>query len=195
MTENRKPLTFWVLDTETTGFSPKDHRVLEIGMVEVDRQANPTGREFHQYIDPEQEVDPNAARVHGMTRADLAGYPTWAQVAPILAKLLEGAVVIAHNASFDLNHLRAQSERLEEAGHPSIAVWHDHFCTKNAAKERLGSQVENHKLDTVADYYGVDRSAREEVHGALVDARLLAEVLGHLKREREALHEPTGVTP
>jgi len=164
-----------VLDTETTGLEPKEgHRIIEIGCVElIDRRL--TGRNFHQYLNPDREIDAGAVEVHGITNAFLADKPHFADVAEELMQYLRGAELIIHNAPFDvgfLNHelglLRAQGgawERLES------------YCTitDTLAMARKMHPGQRNSLDALCKRYTIDNSHRE-LHGALLDSEILADV-------------------
>ena len=160
-----------VLDTETTGLElAQGHRLIEIGCVElVNRRIGPG--EFHHYLNPEREIDAGAREVHGITRQFLAGKPRFAEIAPSLLAFVRGAELIIHNAEFDVGFLNAElaragfAERIEQ-----ICAVTDTW--QLARKLRPGQK---NSLDALCKHYGVDNTARE-LHGAKLDARLLAEV-------------------
>jgi DNA polymerase III subunit epsilon len=155
-----------VLDTETTGLEPElGHRVIEIGCVElVNRRA--TGRSFHRYLNPEREIDDAALAVHGISRTDLDDQPRFAQVCEELLAF------VVHNAAFDVAFLDAELARLpgEER---RVAALCQVLDTLALAREMHPGQ--RNSLDALCRRYGVDNSHRE-LHGALLDARLLADV-------------------
>ena len=161
-----------VLDTETTGLEPSlDHRVIEIGCVElVNRRA--TGRRFHRYLNPERDVDEGALAVHGLTRADLEREPRFADVAEELLSFLAGAELVIHNAAFDVAFLDAELARL-----PGEARRIGALCRvlDSLALAREMHPGQRNSLDALCKRYDVDNS-RRELHGALLDAQLLAEV-------------------
>jgi DNA polymerase-3 subunit epsilon len=161
-----------VLDTETTGLEVDlGHRVIEIGCVELVNRR-PTNNNFHHYVHPEsKEIDAGAEAVHGISMAKLDGKPAFRVLAQQLWDYLKGAELIIHNAAFDMGFLRKEFER---AGFTQSL---DSICTVTdtvvmARKLHPGQRV---NLDALCKRYGVDNSNRE-FHGALLDARLLADV-------------------
>jgi DNA polymerase-3 subunit epsilon len=161
-----------VLDTETTGLEPElNHRVIEIGCVElVNRRA--TGRTFHRYLNPERDIDDGALAVHGISRSDLDGQPRFVDIAEELLAFLSGAELVIHNAAFDVAFLDAELGRLP--GEPrQIAASCQILDTLALARELHPGQ--RNSLDALCKRYEVDNSARE-LHGALLDARILADV-------------------
>jgi len=161
-----------VLDTETTGLEPElNHRVIEIGCVELlNRRA--TGRTFHRYLNPEREIDDGALAVHGISRTDLDGQPRFAEVAEELLTFLEGAELVIHNAAFDVAFLDAELARLPGVPRQVAGVCQV-LDTLALARELHPGQ--RNSLDALCKRYDVDNSARE-LHGALLDARILADV-------------------
>lgn len=161
-----------VLDTETTGLEPElGHRVIEIGCVElVNRRA--TGRTFHRYLNPERDIDDGALAVHGISRTDLDGQPRFAQVHEELLAFLAEAELVVHNAAFDVAFLDAELARMpgEER---RVATFCQVLDTLALAREMHPGQ--RNSLDALCRRYAVDNSHRE-LHGALLDARLLADV-------------------
>lgn len=161
-----------VLDTETTGLEPaQGHRVVEIGCVEMlDRRL--TGRRFHCYLNPGRPVDEGAVEVHGLTDAFLADKPAFAQVADEFLAFVRGAELIIHNAPFDLAFLDAELASLgEDRGR--MADYCTHTDTLVLARARHPGQ--RNSLDALCKRYFVDNSQRE-LHGALLDAEILADV-------------------
>ncbi len=158
-----------VLDTETTGLEPEaGHRVVEIGAVELVHRI-PTGRTYHQYVDPERDVPPEAERVHGLTRAFLSRFPTFPEIADDFLAFLADSPLVIHNAGFDLRFLNAELARCGRPPlDPSRAV-----DTLVLAQRRFPGQ--SNSLEALCRRLGVDDSARG-LHGALLDAKLLAEV-------------------
>lgn len=160
-----------VLDTETTGLEPAlGHRIIEIGCVElISRRA--TGRTFHRYLNPERDIDIAAEAVHGLQRQDLVRQPRFAQIVDELLEFIGGSELIIHNAEFDIGFLDAE---LRRAGR-TLAM--GEFCrvldTLVLAREMHPGQRNN--LDALCRRYNVDNS-RRELHGALLDARILADV-------------------
>ena len=162
-----------VLDTETTGLeSSRGHRIIEIGCVElVNRRAS--GRHYHSYLNPEREVDEGARAVHGMSLADLAGRPRFVEVVDELIAFISGAELIIHNASFDVGFLDAEFLLLAREPVPRIDALCTVLDTLGLAREMHPGQRNN--LDALCKRYGIDNSHRE-LHGALLDARILADV-------------------
>jgi DNA polymerase III subunit epsilon len=160
-----------VLDTETTGLEVElQHRVIEIGCVElVNRRL--TGRTYHQYLNPERDIDEGAQQVHGLTREKLARAPTFAHAHPEFLEFVRDAELIIHNAPFDVAFLNAELARVE------FAQKVNDLCrvldTLALARQMHPGQRNN--LDALCKRYSVDNSHRE-YHGALLDARILAEV-------------------
>lgn len=180
-----------VLDTETTGLEPSQgHRIIEIGCVElVNRRI--TERRYHQYLNPDREVDAGAAEVHGMTLDDLREKPRFGEVAADLVEFLRGAELIIHNAPFDVGFLDAEFERI---GKPwgRTADYCTVFDTLDFAREMHPGQ--RNSLDALCKRYEVDNQHRER-HGALLDAELLAEVYLAMTGGQAALALDTAATP
>ena len=161
-----------ILDTETTGLdAARGHRVIEIGCVEL-AERRPTGRVFHRYLNPQREVDRGAAEVHGLTDEFLADKPLFAQVAGEFLAFIDGAELIIHNAAFDVGFLNAELSRLGPGG-GTIGDRCSVLDTLKLARERYPGQ--RNSLDALCKRLGVDNSGRD-LHGALLDANLLAEV-------------------
>ncbi len=161
-----------VLDTETTGLSPKEgHRIIEIGCLElVDRRL--TGNQYHCYLNPQREVDTEAAKVHGMTQEFLADKPLFADIVQELLAFINSAELIIHNAPFDLGFLDHEL-KLAQQSITSIADCCAIVDTLVLArKKHPGQQV---SLDALCRRYHVDNTNRD-LHGALLDAQLLAHV-------------------
>ncbi|MGQ9723760.1 MAG: DNA polymerase III subunit epsilon [Tepidimonas sp.] len=171
-----------VLDTETTGLSPQDgDRIIEIGCVElVNRQR--TGNNRHYYLNPDREIHEDALRVHGITREFLADKPRFADIAPELLDYLRGAELIIHNAPFDLGFLDAEFARLGQG--PVRQLVRGVIDTLVMAKEMWPGK--RNGLDALCDRLGVDNSGRQ-LHGALLDAQLLADVYICMTRGQESL--------
>jgi DNA polymerase III subunit epsilon len=161
-----------VLDTETTGLEPElGHRIIEIGCIEVvNRRVS--GRRFHCYVNPEREVDEGALAVHGITRADLEGKPRFAEIASELLAFISGAELVIHNAAFDVAFLDHELKSL--SGEPrTVSSLCRVLDTLALAREMHPGQ--RNSLDALCKRYSIDNS-RRELHGALLDAQLLAEV-------------------
>jgi DNA polymerase III subunit epsilon len=161
-----------VLDTETTGLEPElGHRIIEIGCIElVNRRA--TGRTFHHYLNPERDVDDGALAVHGISRTDLDGQPRFAEVSAELLEFLAGGELVIHNAEFDVAFLDAELARVP--GETRRVASHCQVLDTLALARELHPGQRN-SLDALCKRYGVD-NAHRELHGALLDARILADV-------------------
>ncbi|HMS04990.1 MAG TPA: DNA polymerase III subunit epsilon [Burkholderiaceae bacterium] len=171
-----------ILDTETTGLSAENgDRVVEIGCVElVGRRL--TGRNLHFYLNPERDSHEEALRVHGLTSEFLADKPKFAQIAAELSAYLDGAEIIIHNAAFDVGFLDKEFER---AGMPPL----DQFVETVTDTLRMAKTLypgKRNSLDALCERLGVDNSGRT-LHGALLDAELLADVYIALTRGQETL--------
>ena len=158
-----------VLDTETTGIEPADgHRLVEIGCVELMNHV-PTGRVWHQYINPQRDMPPEAFEVHGLSAQFLSDKPVFRTVAAEFLAFLGEAKLVIHNAAFDMKFLNAE---LGWAGLPQLAP-HRAVDTLAIARKRFpGSPA---SLDALCRRFGIDNSRREK-HGALLDSEILAEV-------------------
>jgi len=161
-----------VLDTETTGLEPKlGHRIIEIGCVElIDRRH--TSRHFHQYIRPDREIDEGALQVHGIMRDFLSDKPPFIDVVEDLMAFLEGAELIIHNAPFDVGFINYELSLIPSPVRPLEARF-TIIDTLALARELHPGQ--KNSLDALCKRYQVD-SAQRELHGALLDAQILADV-------------------
>jgi len=159
-----------VLDTETTGFEPSEgHRIVEIGAVELENHM-PTGRTYHQYINPERAMPSEAFAVHGLGDDFLRDKPRFADIAAAFLDFIgTEAKLVIHNASFDMKFLNAE---LDWAGRPQIALPRALDTVALARRKFPGASA---SLDSLCRRFGIDNSAREK-HGALLDSELLAEV-------------------
>ncbi len=161
-----------VLDTETTGLeTSQGHRIIEIGCVElINRKL--TGKHFHQYINPDREIDQGAIEVHGITNEFLADKPAFATIVDDFLAYVDGAELVIHNAAFDMGFLNAELGKI--AG---LKTRMESICTVvdtlKMAREKHPGQRNN--LDALCQRYGVDNSQRD-LHGALLDAEILADV-------------------
>jgi DNA polymerase-3 subunit epsilon len=171
-----------VLDTETTGLHAHlGDRVIEIGCVEiVDRTL--TSRDFHSYLNPERDSDPEALKVHGLTREFLGDKAKFPEIAESLVEYLRGAEIIIHNAAFDSGFLDAEFGRLRLP--PLSEIAGSVVDTVRMARELHPGKRAN--LDALCERYGVS-NAHRSLHGALLDARLLAEVYLAMTRGQESL--------
>ncbi|MGD8497714.1 MAG: DNA polymerase III subunit epsilon [Chromatiales bacterium] len=161
-----------VLDTETTGLEPQaGHRIIEIGCVELSNRRL-TGRDYHQYLRPDREIDEGAVQVHGITTDFLADKPPFEDVARDFVDYIRGAELVIHNAPFDVGFIDAELARLG----PQWGRVEDHCrVTDSLALARRMHPGQRNSLDALCKRYDVDNSNRE-LHGALLDARILAEV-------------------
>ena len=161
-----------VLDTETTGLEPRQgHRIIEIGCVElIDRRV--TRNDFHRYLNPERDIDAGAEAVHGLSREFLSSKPVFADVVQALLEYIDGAELIIHNAPFDVGFLNHELVMLKQ-GHNSIAERCQILDTLPLARNMHPGQ--RNSLDALCKRYMIDNSKRD-LHGALLDARLLADV-------------------
>lgn len=162
-----------VLDTETTGLEPeRGHRVIEIGGVElIDRRL--TGRRFHKYLHPDREIDAAAVEVHGITLDFLADKPRFPEIVAEFIEFVSGADLIIHNAPFDVAFINVELSRLADPPVPDIERVCGIIDTLAMARHRHPGQ--KNSLDALCRRYGVDNSSRD-LHGALLDAEILADV-------------------
>ena len=164
-----------VLDTETTGLEvEQQHRVIEIGCVELFNRRL-TGRRFHRYLNPERDIDEGAQAVHGLSREQLSKEPTFAQIHAEFLEFVQGAELVIHNAPFDVAFLDAEFGRLGGAAAPCVKVADVCRVLDTLALARQMHPGQRNSLDALCKRYSVDNSHRE-YHGALLDARILAEV-------------------
>lgn len=158
-----------VLDTETTGFdAEKDDRIVEIGALELINHM-PTGRTFHEYIDPERSMPKEAFEVHGLGDDFLRGKPKFAEVSKKFIDFIGSDKLVIHNAAFDMKFLNAE---LKRAGHPTLP-WSRAVDTLAMARSKFPGSPSS--LDALCRRFGVNNSGRT-LHGALLDSELLAEV-------------------
>jgi len=161
-----------ILDTETTGLeADRGHRIIEIGCVElVNRRL--TGRRFHRYLNPERDIDEGAVAVHGITRAQLESEPRFREITAELLDFCDGAELVIHNAAFDVGFLDAELKRLPGEFKPMLSRCRV-LDTLALARELHPGQ--RNSLDALCKRYSVDNSQRD-LHGALLDAMILADV-------------------
>ena len=161
-----------VLDTETTGLSTADdHRIIEIGCVElINRRL--TGNTFHQYINPERQIDAGAMEVHGISNKSLLDKPKFADIVEDFMQFIEGAELVIHNAPFDIGFLNHELKKLKSESR-TIADVSTVLDTLKLARDKHPGQKNN--LDALCRRYEVDNSNRE-LHGALLDSEILADV-------------------
>ncbi len=171
-----------VLDTETTGLSPgSGHRIVEIGCIELVNHVA-TGRHFHKYINPERDIPGEATAIHGLTEEFLSDKPLFADIAGELETFLGDDALVIHNAEFDLGFLNAELDRMDR---PPLSAERATDTVALARRKFPGAQV---NLDALCRRFQIDNSDRS-LHGALKDARLLAEVylelIGGRQRDME----------
>jgi DNA polymerase III subunit epsilon len=170
------------LDTETTGLSPdQGDRILELGCVEM-LNRRLSGRNLHHYINPQRASHPDALKVHGLTEAFLADKPVFATIADEFLAFIEGAELIIHNAAFDVGFLNAELKRL---GHKPVADCAARI-TDSLTMARNQFPGKANSLDALCKRLEVDNSNRD-LHGALLDAGLLAEVYIRMTRGQNSL--------
>ena len=176
------PLRQIVLDTETTGLNAKlGDRIIEIGCIEIASRRF-TDRNFHAYLNPERDIDQGAATVHGLTREFLADKPRFAEVAKDFIAYVEGAELVIHNADFDVEFLDLE---LKRAGLGRLSDYAAKVTDTLAFARELHPGKKN-SLDALCERYFVANSHRT-LHGALLDARLLAECYLAMTRGQESL--------
>lgn len=162
-----------VLDTETTGLDPRDgHRIIEIGCVELFNRRL-TGRHFHQYLNPQREIEQSAIEVHGITNEFVADKPVFSAVADDFFEFVKGAELIIHNAAFDIGFIDHEFSRLPGRPYGKLLDHCGVIDTLLMARAKHPGQKNN--LDALCKRYGIDNSHRE-LHGALLDAEILADV-------------------
>jgi DNA polymerase-3 subunit epsilon len=158
-----------ILDTETTGMDPEEgHRLVEIGCLELENHL-PTGRTFQTYLNPQRDVPPDAARVHGLTTDFLKDKPLFTEKVSEFIDFIEGATLIIHNAAFDMKFINAELKAAGFKPIPMVRV----VDTLLMAREKFPGQPAS--LDALCRRFKVDNTERK-FHGALLDSELLAEV-------------------
>ena len=161
-----------VLDTETTGLEPKQgHRIIEIGAVEIINRKL-TGNHYHQYIQPDRDSDAGALAVHGITSKFLSDKPRFADIAQEFMDYIRGAELIIHNAPFDLGFLNHELGMLDSQWGKVEAIC---AITDSLAMARKIRPGQKNNLDALCRHYGVNNT-RRELHGALLDSEILADV-------------------
>jgi DNA polymerase-3 subunit epsilon len=171
-----------VLDTETTGLNPRTgDRVIEVGCVELKNRML-TGNNFHRYINPERDSEEGALAVHGLTTEFLRDKPKFAEIANELRDYIQGAEVIIHNAPFDLGFLNNEFKLL---GLPTFTE-HCSGVIDTLVNAKEMHPGKRNSLDALCDRYGVSNSHRK-LHGALLDAELLADVYLSMTRGQNSL--------
>lgn len=166
------------LDTETTGLNPKSgHRIVEIGCVEMINHIS-TGEVFHVYINPERDMPEEAFKVHGLSEEFLKDHPVFSKVVDDFIEFIGDAPLVIHNAAFDMGFLNWE---LENLGKPALDMSRAIDTVQMARKKFPGAQA---NLDALCKRFGIDNSNRQ-LHGALLDAELLAEVYLELMGGRQ----------
>lgn len=167
------------LDTETTGLNPSEgHRIVEIGCVELDENI-PTGKVWHAYINPERTMPEAAFAVHGLSEEFLLKKPVFKDIVKDFMGFINGAELVIHNAKFDIGFLNSE---LKKADQPSIDIKNT-IDTVQLARDKIPGAAAS--LDALCKRFDIDLSIREK-HGALLDAKLLAEVYLELTGGRQA---------
>ncbi|PIE83398.1 MAG: DNA polymerase III subunit epsilon [Candidatus Contendobacter odensis] len=181
-----------VLDTETTGLDPNQgHRIIEIGCIELVNRRQ-TDQRFHVYLQPDRHIDDEAVQVHGITNDFLANQPRFAEIAEQFLDFVQGAELVIHNAGFDLGFLDNELQRCGRGQVPLVQ-----FCkvedTLLLARRRHPGQ--RNTLDALCKRYNIDNSQRS-LHGALLDAEILADVYLAMTRQQDSLFaEESSETP
>ena len=171
-----------VLDTETTGLDPKQgHRIVELAAVEM-KNRRLTGNRFHRYLNPEREIDAKAQEIHGLSRGFLEDKPKFCDIALEFLDFVRGGELVIHNAPFDLSFLDAELGLLDL---PEMTSYCAVVDTLVMAKELHPGKRNN--LDALCERYAID-NAKRTLHGALLDAELLAEVYLAMTRGQESLN-------
>lgn len=173
-----------VLDTETTGLeAEKGHKVIEIGAVEIVNRRL-TGRHYHKYLNPQRDIDPGAQEVHGLSREFLSDKPLFGDVAGEFLQFIQGAELVIHNAPFDVGFLEAELRALPAASRTQLGLPANGKACKlskmcaiadSLAMARHKHPGQKNNLDALCRRYDVDNSSRQ-LHGALLDAEILADV-------------------
>ena len=171
-----------ILDTETTGLNPKaGDRIIEIGCIEM-LNRRPTGNTFHHYVNPGRDSDPGALAVHGLTPDFLSDKPPFSDIVDALCDFVKDAEILIHNASFDVAFLDEELARLERPAFPE----HCGNVIDTLAMARELHPGKRNSLDALCERYGVS-NAHRTLHGALLDAELLADVYLAMTRGQESL--------
>lgn len=162
-----------ILDTETTGIDPKQgHKIIEIGCVELQRRRH-TNRHYHQYINPEREIEAEAMAIHGITNERVADEPVFAEIVDEFMNFVKGAELVIHNAPFDVGFINHELSLLPDNKWGKIQ---DHCTiTDSLAMARQTYPGQPNSLDALCRRLGIDNSNRI-LHGALLDSEILADV-------------------
>ena len=160
-----------ILDTETTGISHREHKIIEIGCVEIINNKL-TGREYVQRINPERDIDAGAFRVHNISFEELRDCPVFSEIKDEFLDFIKGSELVIHNATFDINFL---NKELRDCDSLDISQSVKGVIDTVKLSRRLLPEERSHRLDALCNKFKIDKSSRE-FHGALIDARLLASV-------------------
>ncbi|MHB1586576.1 MAG: DNA polymerase III subunit epsilon [Acidiferrobacteraceae bacterium] len=165
-----------VLDTETTGLEPRQgHRIIEIGCVEIVNRRL-TGRTYHQFLNPDREIDAGAVDVHGLTLKNLADKPRFPDIVEEFLAFIKDAELIIHNAPFDVGFINNELELIEDGNRTSIRTLAGHCSVLDTLVLARGMHPgQKNNLGALCKRYAIDDSHRT-LHGALLDAQILAEV-------------------
>ena len=168
-----------IFDIETTGLSPENgDRIIEIGAIELVNRF-PTGKTFHEYLHPgDQEIHPDAERIHGISKAQLEGKSSFADILPKFQEFFGNGTLIAHNAKFDVGFFDAELHRVNQPPVDTTRV----VDTLTIAKRKYSGA--RNSLDALCDRFGISRASRT-LHGALLDSELLADVYIELTGGRQ----------
>lgn len=170
------------LDTETTGFSPRDDRIVEIAAIDVIPRTGDVSRELHHFVNPQRGIPPDATRVHGITDGDLLNAPLFGHIAENLTRFISDSILVIHNSSFDVSMLNASLSRV---GRPPLTETNVEVVDSVGIAKEILPLLPSYALDPICDYVGIAHAGRT-LHGALLDARLLARTLPELASEYDA---------
>lgn len=161
-------MRYVLLDIETTGLQRSEgHRILEIAMLEIiDNQL--TGKQFHSLINPQRDIPDSVVKIHGITNNHVKDSPAFKDIIDDIKEFISNSTIIAHNAQFDMKFLRHEFD-LCLYDFPENQV----ICTRDLARRKL--KITKYTLDALCDYFQVNRAMRE-IHGAMLDCKLLAEI-------------------
>ncbi|MGC6404180.1 MAG: DNA polymerase III subunit epsilon [Candidatus Comchoanobacterales bacterium] len=171
-------------DTETTGLSPERHRVIELGACVIARAGYDEDKKYHQYVNPQRSIDPEAEKVHGLSQEFLSDYPLFSEVIDAFLDFVSGHTLVIHNAPFDVGFMDAE---LLRCGKRPLK----HYCKiiDSLPLARKMYPGQKNSLDHLCKRFGLDISHRT-LHGALKDADLLSQVFQNLTTKQAALSTP-----
>ena len=162
------------IDTETTGFSNSD-KIVEIACIEIENGK--VGSSFHRYVNPTIGIPDRAFNVHGLSKEFLSDKPKFKSIADDFLEFIGDSTLVIHNASYDL---RMINNELKLIGYSALN--NESICTLKSAKKSMTELVESKSLDSLCDYFEIDRTKRS-THGALVDTELLADLFITMERK------------